>query len=219
MFRFFAGFLFFFAALSSHAAEISLDSFTHENPAAVWRPVENAPPPEKIGARGTVFSCPFDRNVDRAYWDREVSLNLAAYTALAAEISCDDPAGLRAFGIYLHSGNGWYVWAKPLREGGRQTLVMQKSGFSSEGAPAGWERIDRIRISPWRGAAKKISFTMFSLSARRDARIVIKSTASSPNAADRAYAGKITERISRIDRKSTRLNSSHHAISRMPSSA
>jgi uncharacterized lipoprotein YddW (UPF0748 family) len=198
MFRGLISIFILIAALSCRGASVLIDSFDHEQPAAVWRPVENSPPPERTGTHGTVFSCPFEKNIDRAFWDHDVSLNLAGYTALAAEISCDDPAALRAFGLYLHSGGGWYVWAKPLREGGRQTLVMQKAEFSKEGSPAGWDRIDRVRISPWRGAAKQISFTMFSLTARRDARIVIKSTLSSATAADRVYAAHITDRISRM---------------------
>ncbi len=198
MFRGLVSILILFAAISCRGAAVAIDSFDCEKPAAVWRSGANSPAPEKNAARGVIFTCPFDKNLDRASWDRDVNLNLAAYTSFAVELACDDPAALRAFGIYFHSGNGWHVWAKPLREGGRQTLIMQKSEFSAEGSPGGWDHIDRIRISPWRGAAKQISLTVFSLTARRDARIVIKSTASSATAADRAYAARLTDRVSRM---------------------
>jgi uncharacterized lipoprotein YddW (UPF0748 family) len=199
MFRRSTFFLASLCAICARAASVQIDGFDEGAKAAqVWRAVDKTPAVNAPGAKGVMFPCPFDRGDDRFYWDRDVRLDLSGYTSLAADLSCDDPAALRAFGLYLRSGNGWYVWAHPLREGGRQTLVMRKAEFSTEGSPAGWNKIDRVRISPWRGAAKSISLTMFFLTARRDARIVIKSTTSSANAADRAYAGKITDRVSRM---------------------
>lgn len=198
MFRFHAMIFSALLAVSARAAVVQLDGFDQGAQApAVWRAVDKTPV-ARGETKGVVLPCPFDRGDDRFYWDRDVALNLSPYTSLSMELSCDQPASLRAFGLYLRSGKGWYVWAKPLREGGRQTLVMSKAEFSTEGTPAGWDRIDRIRVSPWKGDGKPVTLALHALTARRDARVVIKSTLSSPTAADRAYAGRIADRVSRV---------------------
>lgn len=186
------------AALSARAAVVSVDSFNHAEPAAVWRPVGGAPAPVRAGAGGLVFACPFDRDIDRVCWDREVKLDLSTHTSFALELTCDQPAALRALGIYLRSGNGWYVWLKPLTEAGRQTLILRKGDFATEGSPAGWDRIDRLRLSPWRGTPAATRLTLSDWTARKDSVVVVRATTSAPNPAERAYAGRICDRVSRL---------------------
>lgn len=197
MFRAAVYYLFILVGISARAAGIAIDSFDHgDNATKVWRAVDKTPPVIAPGARSVQFPCPFERGDDRFYWDRDIELDLSRYTSLRIELSCDNPAALRAFGIYLRSGSGWYVWAKPLREAGRQTLILHKADFDTEGSPSGWNRINRIRISPWKGTAAHVTLTLFSITANRDTRVVIKPTLSAPNAAEKAYGGRVAERVS-----------------------
>ena len=102
------------ASLRSSAAAVAIDSFDYEKPATVWKAAEKSPAVESAGARGIVFPCPFDKDLDRVYWDRDQSLNLAAYTSFSLDLACDHPEAMRGLGLYLRSGSGWYVWNKPL---------------------------------------------------------------------------------------------------------
>lgn len=187
------------APLASPAASQIIDAFDHsDNAPKIWRAVDKTPPVVAPGARSIQFPCPFDRGDDRFYWDRDIELDLSRHTSLRIELSCDNPAALRAFGIYLRSGSGWYVWAKPLREAGRQTLILHKADFDTEGAPSGWNRINRIRLSPWKGTAAHVNLTLFSITANRDTRVILKPTLSAPNATEKAYGGRVADRVSSL---------------------
>lgn len=186
------------ASLRAFGAAVSIDSFTYEKPATVWKAAEKSPAAASAGTHGVIFSCPFDKDLDRVYWDRDLSLNLAGYTSFALDLSCDHPEALRGLGLYLRSGGGWYVWNKPLNVAGRQTLTMRKADFTTEGKPAGWDRIDRIRFSPWRGTPVAASLTFFNFTARKDSVVVLRSTISAPSTAERAYAARICNRVSKL---------------------
>lgn len=93
----------------------------------------------------------FGDDADRLYWDADVSLDLSGVDALALDLSCDRPASIRALLLYLRSGPGWYVWKVPIEAAPDHRVILHRSDASIEGTPAGWDRIDRIRISPWRG--------------------------------------------------------------------
>lgn len=188
------------AVRSAFAAVYSIDSFDHgPKAAAVWRAIDKTPAARTAaGGRGMEFACPFDAQTDRAYWDRAANFDLSPYNTFTLELDCDRPAGVRSMMLYLRSGSGWYVWGGPLTAAGRQTLMLRKSDFKPEGTVAGWNRIDTIRLSVWRGDGHPVKLVLYRLLARKDARLVIKSTASSPNAAERAYAGRVTERVSRL---------------------
>ena len=51
------------------------------------------------------------------------------------------------------SGDGWYGASQGLKTAGWQTLVFSKAAFGTEDTPAGWDRIDGVRIAFWRGQA------------------------------------------------------------------
>ncbi|HBA84515.1 MAG TPA: hypothetical protein DCZ95_10515 [Verrucomicrobia bacterium] len=145
---------------------------------------------------GLVLPIPFDGTLDRVCWDRDLSLNLAAFSSFELSLTCDRPEALRSLSIYFKSGNGWYIWNKPLKKAGRQTLSLLKGDFETEDQPAGWDRIDGIRISPWKGQAVDTRMILHSLFARRDSLLLVRGTASTRDAAARGVADKVTQRIS-----------------------
>ncbi len=189
---------FFLALLAPVRAEV-LETFRFANDnalATAWRPGPDAPAPRRA-PDGVAFQLPFDGNRDRVYWDREVHLDLDRYSAFELDLTIDRPDAIRSLMLYLKSGDGWYVWGGALKSGGRQRIVLPKSAFTTEGKPAGWRRIERIRLSPWRGTPAAARLTAHRLEARVDGIHIIRSTASSPNAAERTAANRATDRIAR----------------------
>lgn len=186
------------ALCASPAHSAVLESFRYPNAAAVtsaWRAIGTAPAAQPA-PDGVVFPCPFDGAVERAYWDRDVPLDLSAYTTFELDVTCEDPASIRTLALYFRSGSGWYIWSKPLREAGRQRVVLHKQDFSSEGTPAGWERIDRIRLSPWKGAPERTRLVAHALAARRDDLFVVAATLSAKDPAERALSARVAARVS-----------------------
>ena len=83
--------------------------------------------------------------------------------------------------------------------GGSHVDAMEavKGEFETEGTPAGWYRIEGIRISPWRGSAINTEILAHRLTARSDRLFLVRGTTSCPDAGARAVAAKVTERTSR----------------------
>ena len=178
-----------------------LDAFRYpdERAAAVWRPQNGAPAPRpsRLPGDGLAFLCPFDRApADRFFWDRETGLDLGDYTSFELDLTCDDPAALRSLAVYFESGDGWYVWNRPLARAGRQPLILRRHEFSTEGRPSGWRDIRRIRLSPWRGSGAAVSLRLHHFRARRDPVLVIAGRESVP-AAERPAALRAADRIGR----------------------
>ena len=176
-----------------------LESFRYPSAKAAqqaWRAIDKSPAVTLSPDGGVVFDCPFDQGRDRVYWDRTVSLDLSASTRFELDLACDQPAALRTLAIYLRSGDGWYIWNKPLPEAGRQRLLLAKSDFAIEGKPDGWHRIDRIRFSPWKGSPMATRLIAYGLNAQRDDLYVVKATGSAPGPTERTYSARVANRIS-----------------------
>ena len=148
--------------LAGHAAPLVIDDFAYTNTAAArqaWAAV-SAPAVAMAtsGDWGTdqvmTLTCDFATRDTRCYWDRTVSLNLAAFTDFALEVYAPDPGAISSFTLYFHSGAGWYGGNASFSQAGWQTLRFSKANFIPEGTPAGWDQVDRIRLSPWKAAAR-----------------------------------------------------------------
>jgi hypothetical protein len=135
--------------------------------------------------------------MDRVYWDRDVNLDLDPFSSFELDLSCAHPEAMRALRVYFKSGDGWYVWGGTLPKSGRQPLQLLKNEFSTEGRPAGWDRIERIRISPWKGAPMDTALILYGLSARTDGIILLQAGASAGDAAEQRAAERAASRISR----------------------
>jgi uncharacterized lipoprotein YddW (UPF0748 family) len=91
--------------------------------------------------------------LSRVYIDREVDLNLASVGEFELEIMSNMPAAGGRISLYFRSGAGWYSGGGGLAAEGWHKLRFSKAGFSIEGQPTGWHKIDAIRIAVWRGRA------------------------------------------------------------------
>jgi uncharacterized lipoprotein YddW (UPF0748 family) len=193
-------FLMHSAPPACRAAPVVIDPFSFSSAgeaAKVWRAVAPAPRVELGAQGGLVLPCPFSGDTDRVYWDRDVKLNLSQATSFELELVCEQPDALRSLAIYFRSGNGWYIWNKPLREAGRQRVRLGRDQFSTEGTPAGWDRIDRIRISPWKGVPKDTRVTLLRFSYQQDALFILAASLSTADPGERAMSQRIGERVGR----------------------
>ncbi len=127
---------------------------------AAWTALPGSAPAEQIQAAGRrILKLPCnlaDTTMARASWDRRLPLDLSACRGIRFRFFCPDLSPIRSFGVFLRSGPGWYVTSfVPRTEKAWNTVVLDKSEMrvdtGTPGTPAGFDRIDTIRISAWRG--------------------------------------------------------------------
>lgn len=140
-------------------AQQVLDGFDYADTAAArqaWVAGEGTPPVEVRAEDGRAvlgLAAPFAAKTDlrRSVIDRKVNLDLSAPGEFTLELASEAPAGAGQISLYFRSGSGWYAAGGGLSKKGWQTLSFPKKAFRVEGTPAGWGKIDGIRIAVWRG--------------------------------------------------------------------
>ena len=139
-----------------------LDEFRYADPSAAqaaWTAGEGAAPVQVVKENDRPvmqLDAPFATQAKqrRVLVDRSVQLDLNAPGEFLLETAVDDPQNVGYLSLYFRSGNGWYNAGESLTGKGRQTVRFAKSDFRSEGTPAGWNKIDGIRLSLWRSDDK-----------------------------------------------------------------
>lgn len=126
-----------------------------------------------------VLPCDFATRNTRCTWDRTVALNIGSYAEFALEVFAPNPGVISSFTLYFRSGAGWYGASATLSKSGWQTLRFAVSDFISEGAPAGWNQIDGIRLSPWKGVAQNTYLAVRQLRAFTPTVLLVRDTQSS----------------------------------------
>ncbi len=183
----------------SHAASI-LDDFSYgstDEARRSWTARNNTPEVAiPVSGKGLRFPIPFEDDIDRAYWDRAVSMDLSGYDAISLDLSCANPEKMRSLAVYFKSGDGWYIWSRPLSSSGRQSIRMFKTDFSTEGNPAGWHSIETIRISPWKGTPGNTELTIYSMAAYNTSIFLLQWDGTEPDNTEQAVAKRTTRRIS-----------------------
>jgi uncharacterized lipoprotein YddW (UPF0748 family) len=159
-----------------------IDDFAYrdaEQARAAWQPMGESGPVSAVeisGRRVLRLPCDFaGTQIERASWDRKVTLDLTACRGVRFEFYCSDVRPVSHFSFYLHSGNGWYsaTFGAASRQGWSSVLI-DKTDTQIEGQPAGWGSIDTIRISAWRGTNVDTEFYLANLAADgADAPLVI----------------------------------------------
>jgi len=154
-----------FASLLGNAQV--LDEFRYVDAAAAqaaWTAGEGTAPVRVVQESGrsvTQLDAPFASQAKqhRVIVDRKVPLDLNAPGSFLLETAIDDPHNAGYLSLYFRSGNGWYSAGESFRGKGRQTVCFAKSDFRTEGSPAGWSKIDGIRLAVWRSENKNIKDT------------------------------------------------------------
>ncbi|MEN6334451.1 MAG: family 10 glycosylhydrolase, partial [Phycisphaerales bacterium] len=136
---------------------------------SLWEPMGATEPVSVVTTRSgkaLKMPCNFDgTRIERASWDRRLTLDLAWSSGLQFLFYCRDATPVANFTVYLHSGDGWYrgdfdassttAWT---------TIQVHKKDMSVEGNPAGWGKVDTIRISAWRGRDVNTAFYITAIS-------------------------------------------------------
>lgn len=145
-------------------------------------------PSADVREDAVAFVCPLPEGVDRHVWDADLDLDLSGRDGLFVDYEFRNPEAFRAATLYLRSGDGWFAVYLPVQGGPRSTF-LSRNEFESLDNPDGWDRIDGIRISPWKGSGGEGRLLLRGLRAE-DARILLvdPDPASVPGDAEREYA-------------------------------
>lgn len=88
---------------------------------------------------------------ERASWDVAVNVDMSSAQSIQFDIFAEDAIVAQQLNIYFHSKNGWYTSSFGLvNPNGWNRVNVEKINVKIEGTPAGWQHIDKIRISAWR---------------------------------------------------------------------
>ncbi|MGD9496525.1 MAG: glycoside hydrolase family 10 protein [Armatimonadota bacterium] len=162
--------------------QMVLDDFDYPSAEAAqqaWQPDEDSLPVglmERDGGGALRMNADFTGESRRAVYDRTVDLDLSRWGRFTLDIYIDDPGLFGSFTIYFHSGNGWYGSGVPLGRKGWDTVNISRAGFRTEDDPGGWDTIDRIRLSAWRGAERTGFMAVDNLVAHRESRVIVLGT-------------------------------------------
>jgi uncharacterized lipoprotein YddW (UPF0748 family) len=151
--------------------ELTIDECRYQDSAgaqALWMPMRGSLPAgvQELDGRSVLrLNCNFAGTAtERVSWDRSVKLDLSSGRGIRFEILCRNPSPVSYFSLYFRSGSGWYHAAfYPESAVGWNTIVIDKKDMVAEGKPAGWEQIEAIRLSAWRGAEQDTEFCLRNL--------------------------------------------------------
>lgn len=92
-------------------------------------------------------------DAERFSLDLPFKADCSTFDRFAISCRLENPEGIGSATLYFKSGAGWYsMTGAPRRSAtGETTYLFEKGGYMSEGKPAGWDKIDAIRVSFWRG--------------------------------------------------------------------
>ena len=161
---------------------------------ATWRASPDSPKAVNT-SNGVKFPCAFNAKTSRVYWDCPVTADLSKSLTVELELSCPDSEKVQSVGLYLKSGDGWYLWIQPLVKSGRQKFFFQVQNASTEGKPSGWNKITGVRISFQNNSSANSFMILHGLKAGTSGIILVKGTTSLPNKGERSVAKKTTARI------------------------
>lgn len=178
----------------------ALNIFDKYNANTVWQAPDGStikPQPHLFGEEaGLRMDISLSSVAERFYRDAAMNLNLAPYTEFALAIRVSDPDAISRCSIYFKSGSGWYGGWFTVGGSQWQTITLARSAFSVEEAPAGWDRIEGVRLAIWKARDAKVVVDVASLRGRSSPiSILLNSSAikSSPN--EKPIIERAAERI------------------------
>ena len=90
--------------------------------------------------------------MSRAGIDKRARLDLTAPGTFTLDVKPDSPNSNHQISLYFKSGPGWYSTSARVKGDDWHTLRFPKSDFRAEDKPAGWDKIETIRLVIWREA-------------------------------------------------------------------
>ncbi len=161
------------ASLGTSGLDTEIDSLKYRSNAAVravWKAQWGTSLVSKAAYQGENVlrvETPADQSkpTQRLTLDRSLKKNLSSPNQFRIEIKLLSPASGERLSLYFHSGNGWYVGSARVDSDDWTVLSFAKKDFTIEDQPAGWDKIDGIRLSLWKGSNERPSFLLRNLSA------------------------------------------------------
>ena len=143
-----------------------------------WVPGQATPPAQAAPGGGVLLPLPFDAPdaPDRVFWDIPLRRPDPDATALAVDLTCDDPAATRAITLHLRCGRDWLSAQKVLETPGQQTLHFNRSDFAPEGGHPAWRNASALRLSLWRGAPRAATLVLRSVRAPTQSIAILRGT-------------------------------------------
>ncbi|MBD3293112.1 MAG: hypothetical protein GF393_09320, partial [Armatimonadia bacterium] len=171
------------AAFCSATEDLLIDDFEYPSAEAAqeaWAPDENSEPVglfERDGGTALRMNADFTNpESGRAVYDRDVSLDLSSWGRFTFDMYIDQPGLFRSFTIYFRSGDGWYGSGAGIGRQGWNRVELSKADFGTEDSPAGWDQIDGVRLSAWRGAEEAGFMAVDNLMAHREPYAIVLGT-------------------------------------------
>jgi len=160
------------ASLGPGGHETEIDSLKYKNTAsaqAVWKSqwgtsVLRVDPFERESVLHVEIPANQKSPNKRLTLDRELNRNLSSPGQFQVDIRLLSPPSGERLSLYFHSGEGWYTTGADVRSEGWTRLVFKKTDFQKEGHPAGWDQIDGIRLSLWKGKNQRPKMLLRNLS-------------------------------------------------------
>lgn len=142
----------------SSGTETILDDFNYASSSAVqksWQELKGTLPlavQQANQKNALLLSAPFhsNREIPRAGMDKQVKLDLTTPGRFTFDIKPESPNSNHRISLYFKSGPGWYSAASQVNGREWHTLRFLKSDFHPEDKPAGWNKIEAIRLVVWR---------------------------------------------------------------------
>jgi len=156
------------SAFASEMLPIERMDYTSVSAAqAAWIPTENseqvllAPERTPDGKAALAFPCDMSRVSQRAYWDRQINIDMTRYGRISFWVKAvGDMSAITHTSLYFNAGDGWYGTTFGLDANNWQRVVIDRSKFGVEDKPDGWSALKSIRLAFWKGQPKKVTFYM-----------------------------------------------------------
>lgn len=173
--------------------------FSPTSARAVWKPGEPSPPVEIARGPALRFPCPFTVYDKRTAWDRDLKADLSGADRLRLKLCVTNPSAVAYITLYLRSGAGWYGASFTPKSSGWQFVDLTRSQFVKEGEPAGWNAVDGLRFSVWKGAASDTDVLLGGVWAVSSPIVVVDGASLlPPNHPERVTAAEAASRVERF---------------------
>lgn len=103
----------------------------------------------------------------RASADIPFAHDLTAFDGVRFDIDVGDLRPFSGFTFYYKAGGGWYAKPFELRSG-HETVVVSKAGGIKEGAFAGFDKVEAVRICGWRAGHDETTIVIDNLRPYRE---------------------------------------------------
>jgi uncharacterized lipoprotein YddW (UPF0748 family) len=158
----------------------SLGVFEGDGATVSWKspqaPNTRVQPRIKDSRAGVRLVSPLATVVDRCFWEVDCPLDLSGTSEIRLSVRASSPDAVERCSLHFRSGDGWYGGWFALAGPGWQTVRLKRSEFEAEGAAAGWDSIQGVRFSVWKGASKNTIISVAALDGIRSAIVVLRNS-------------------------------------------